>query len=448
MRAGSAGCGAPDPPRCPLFLSQMRAPRAGALRLMRPTPRASSSAAHATPPRRAVGAWTDEAAALRGAADGPLAGLTFAVKEMFPVAGLVTRFGVAEWAAGRAPAAATHPAVAALVAAGATLSGRTVMDALAYSLAGDAGARPENPSAPGRLCGGSSSGAAAAVAARDVDFALGTDTGGSIRVPASYTGLFGFRPSHGRVSLAGCPPLAPSFDTAGWFARDVRVLERVGSVVLDSGPPPTTRLSRWLVAGDAFALAEEEAAKALYEACARAKDALIARLSPPVEANVYGSWGAASVRDAFRVAQGAEVAAAVGPWAAASPAAVAALHPAVAARLAWAATITDEDAVAAAAVRKDFAASVDALLGADGALFLPAAPGPAPAPADADAARNGLLELTCIAGLGGLPQVVLPAARVGDGSLLLPVGLGILGPRGSDEALLRLAVDVAAALGC
>ena len=128
----------------------------------------------------------------------------------------------------------TARAITCLVEAGASLEGKVHTDELAYSLNGENHfyGTPLNPRAPDRVPGGSSSGSASAVASGACDFALGTDTGGSVRVPASYCGLFGIRPSHGRIPLDGCMPLAPSFDTVGWFARDARLLERVGAVLL------------------------------------------------------------------------------------------------------------------------------------------------------------------------------------------------------------------------
>ena len=95
---------------------------------------------------------------------------------------------------------------------------------------------PVNVNAPGRVPGGSSSGSAAAVAGALVDFAIGTDCGGSVRLPASLCGIYGFRPSHGRIGLDGCMPLASSFATFGWFAREAATLARVGAALLPVGP--------------------------------------------------------------------------------------------------------------------------------------------------------------------------------------------------------------------
>ncbi|XP_040379458.1 amidase 1-like isoform X1 [Oryza brachyantha] len=164
----------------------------------------------------------------------PLHGLTFAIKDIFDIAGRVTGFGNPDWKRTHAPAAATSPVVLAALAAGATSLGTTVMDEMAYSINGENAhyGTPTNPCAPGRVPGGSSSGSAVAVAAKLVDFSLGTDTTGSVRVPAAYCGIFGIRTSHGLVSAENVIPMAQTFDTVGWFARDISTLSRVTKVLL------------------------------------------------------------------------------------------------------------------------------------------------------------------------------------------------------------------------
>src|SRR5262245_20127130 len=159
---------------------------------------------------------------LAGTTTGPLAGLTFAAKDLFDIAGSRVCAGNPDWLRTHAPAEKTAPAVQILLGAGATLVGKTLTDELAFSMSGENihYGTPLNPAAPDRIPGGSSSGSASATASKLVDFALGTDTSGSIRVPASYCGLFSMRPTHGRISCQGVVPLAPSFDTIGWFARD------------------------------------------------------------------------------------------------------------------------------------------------------------------------------------------------------------------------------------
>ena len=158
---------------------------------------------------------------LTGAAAGPLAGLTCAIKDLFDIAGYVTGGGNPDWHASHEAARRTAPVVQKLLDAGATIVGKTHTDELSRGIFGENAhyGTPINPKAPGRVPGGSSSGSAAAVAGQLVDFALGTDTGGSVRVPASFCGIYGLRPSHGRLPFEGVLPQAPSFDTIGWFAR-------------------------------------------------------------------------------------------------------------------------------------------------------------------------------------------------------------------------------------
>ena len=165
-----------------------------------------------------------------GAADGPLAGLNAAVKDMYDIAGSRTGGGSPDWLAAQAPARAHAAAVRAILEGGATVIGKTVCDEFFYSVSG-ANAHygtPINPRTPGRLPGGSSSGSASATAAGACDFALGSDTGGSVRVPAAFCGLYGIRPTHGRLDPSGMMPMAPSFDVAGWLASGPGVFRRVG----------------------------------------------------------------------------------------------------------------------------------------------------------------------------------------------------------------------------
>src|SRR5262249_22472026 len=154
--------------------------------------------------------------------------------------------------------------------AGARLVGKTMTDELAWSLNGENFhyGTPVNPKAPGRIPGGSSSGSAAAVAGGLVDFAVGSDTGGSGRLPASYCGIFGIRPTPGRIPIAGAVPLAPSYDTVGWFARDGALLARVGAVLLGSGPA-SEQPRRLLIAEDLFQAAGPAATDALQDGIKR-----------------------------------------------------------------------------------------------------------------------------------------------------------------------------------
>ena len=377
---------------------------------------------------------------LAGAASGPLAGRRFAAKDLYDIAGHTTGCGNPDWLRSHGPAPATASAVARLVAAGATLVGKTITDELAFSLNGQNFhyGTPVNVNAPGRIPGGSSSGSAAAVAGALVDFALGTDTGGSVRTPAALCGISGFRPSHGRVPSDGVAPLAASFDTVGWFARDPALLAAVGAVLLgdDASAQP---LDRPLLAEDGFALADPAVAAALRPALAVLEDMLGA-------ATDVGVGGDAALRSwmlRFRELQMREIWATLGPWIETTRPR---FGPEIAARFEAAKAAAAAAAAAGAAARAAARARLAGRLGGDGGLIQPSVPVIAPR-CDAAAEtlsdfRDRTISLNCIAGLAGLPQVTVPAGRV-EGC---PVGLSLIGPAGSDRRLLTLAVRLAAGL--
>lgn len=376
--------------------------------------------------------------ALKGSGSGPLKGLSFGVKDIYDIAGHKTGFGSPDWLATHEPATRTAPTVAALLAAGADMPGKTQTDELTYSLNGENAhyGTPVNVNAPGRIPGGSSSGSAAAVAGGLVDFALGSDTGGSVRAPASFCGLYGIRPTHGRVSLEGACPLAKSFDTAGWFARDAALLERVGRVLLGDSPLPAQ--GPVLLADDAFALLDSAAGEALQPALDRATAVLGVPRKVTVSAEGLPQWF-----QAFRVLQGAEIHAQLGEWVAqVKPK----LGPGVKERIEWTATIKHaEIAQAQAQAMRDAArARMDALLANNAVLLLPTVPDIAPLlntpPAQLDDFRARAMSLLCIAGLAGLPQVTLPLATLNG----CPLGLSLLAGRGNDVLLLALARRIAA----
>jgi amidase len=272
----------------------------------------------------------------QGARSGPLAGLTFAAKDIYDIAGAKTSFGNPDWLRTHEPPRVTAPAVQMLLDAGARLAGKTHTEEMAWSLTGENAhyGTPINVAAPGRIPGGSSSGSAAAVAAGLVDFSLGSDTGGSVRLPASYCGILGMRPTHGRISLEGVCPLAPSFDTCGWFARDAQVFERVGRVLLRDSAPPR-KPGRLLAARDAFAFADDAARPVLEQALAR----VAALLGSPEEITV-GDEPLEQWTDCFRFPQGGEAWAAHRDWITrVKPA----FGPAIKGRFEWAATVKAAD---------------------------------------------------------------------------------------------------------
>src|SRR3954466_3039587 len=197
---------------------------------------------------------------LPATSDGPLRGLRFAVKDLIDVAGHRTGCGNPTWLATHTPASVSAVCVEQLLAAGAQCEGKTITDEFAFSLLGENHhyGSPLNPAAPDRVTGGSSSGSASAVACGLVDLALGTDTGGSVRVPASNCGIWGWRPSHGLISVAGVMPFAPTLDTVGVFARTAELLQRVATVLLATDTPITITkgTSSIYLVSEAFELAD------------------------------------------------------------------------------------------------------------------------------------------------------------------------------------------------
>ena len=244
----------------------------------------------------------DLAAPLKGAASGPLAGLSAVVKDMYDIAGERTGCGSPEWLATHPPAARNCPPVQKILDAGATIIGKTVCDEYFYSVSG-ANAHygtPVNARAPGRLPGGSSAGSAAACGAGLCDFALGSDTGGSVRVPASFNGIYGLRPTHERIEHSGVADMAPSFDVPGWFAATPGVFRKVGAVLLDSRRV-AAKIDRVVVLEDAFAQAEEPVADLLRTLLEFMSDDLPGMAHGRIAPDGFDPW-----REAFRIVQAYE----------------------------------------------------------------------------------------------------------------------------------------------
>jgi amidase len=369
---------------------------------------------------------------IEGATHGPLRGLTFAAKDLFDVAGHPTGGGNHDWARTN-PVPTRHAwAVQTLLDAGATLIGKTITDEVSLGILGENAfdGTPLNSKAPDRVPGGSSSGSAAAVAAGLCDTALGTDTGGSVRVPASFCGLYGIRPTHGRLDLSGMLPQAPTSDTTGWFARDAETFARVSSVMLGE-QVPTTLPSHLIVAVDAFGFADPEVAAALRPSVDRlaaligdACDELMApqglsvwsrtqRTLQPVEAwQTFRPWVERdNPRMAFNVARG----------------------------LVAGSMISEAEREWAELMRQEARARMTYLLPPGTILCLPTTPFPAPKKGLPLPLLNALrARINCLCshgGLTGVPQVSLPGADVGG----LPVGLSIVGCRGSDATLAAVA---------
>ncbi len=376
---------------------------------------------------------TDSDAYLAGASDGPLAGLTFATKDIFDVAGHVTGCGNPHWKATHSAADATAWVVQTLVDAGATMTGKTITDELTRGIFGENMhyGTPRNPRAPGRVPGGSSSGSASAVAGKLVDFALGSDTGGSVRVPASFCGLYGLRPTHGRIPLEGMLLQAPSYDTIGWFARDAETFARIGTVIL---PPAaeTNRPRRLVIAEDAFELAEASVRAALESAIDVVAASFDSRTTKRLSPTSLEEWSGHQ-----QILQSREAWLSIRDW-------LDAVNPTmsfeVSDRYVTARAVTDEQVAESQTGRDSIVARMNEVF-QDGetVVCLPTTVGPAPPLGQAVSDRHTLRlrnsALTSIAGNTGRPQLSLPLAEI-DG---LPIGLSLLGDHNADEQLIALA---------
>jgi amidase len=371
------------------------------------------------------------------ASSGPLSGLTFAAKDLFDVAGYPTSAGSPHMLAMSGIKTRTAPTVQKLLDSGARLVGKTITDELAFSMSGKNAhfGTPVNGGAPDRIPGGSSSGSAAAVSNGLCDFALGTDTGGSVRAPANHCGLFGIRPTHGRVSLEGCHDLAPSFDTCGYFTRDGATFVRVGEVLLGKDPQPLPQSPRVLLARDAFSLLQKEVREALAQALHQAEGVL----GQPEQIEVAPE-GFTALYWAMRYIQSREAWTVDGPI-------IERYHPplgpGVADRFEFSKAVTDAQVAEAQVIRAAFRKRFGALLADDAVLILPTMPDIAPLLSESDESlneyRNNALNLLCLSVLSGLPQVSLPlASRAG-----APLGLSLMGPAGSDMSLVALAERIA-----
>lgn len=363
--------------------------------------------------------------------EGPLSDLRLVYKDLYYVAGYHTGAGNPTWLHTHEPAAATSPVLLKLMNAGMHVVGRVQTDELAYSLNGCNihYGTPVNPAAPDRLPGGSSSGSAVAVARGDADVGLGTDTGGSIRVPACYNGLFGIRPTHGRLSSEHMVPLAPRFDTPGWLCRDAATLERVGAQLFGESSVKSEPVDL-LWATSLFELLPETLRTAVFPL----KEQLKAH-SAAIQEWDFDSSRLTELNNTFRTLQGREIVRTHSAWVDQHPDAFA---PDIAARFQWACQLTEVEEAQAEALCQAWKAEIIAKL-ENAYLVIPTTPDLAPlrSASDADLAdfRMKLLGLTALAGLAGLPQVHLPLVNV-EG---VPFGFSVIGKPNSDMQLLAFA---------
>ncbi|MEO0437578.1 MAG: amidase family protein [Pseudomonadota bacterium] len=380
-------------------------------------------------------AWVKDSFSLPATGTGALSGLSFAVKDLFSIAGHISSFGNARWRSTHVAAERTAPSVASLLEAGAEMMGLTKLDQLAFSLVGDVGegSAPQNPHYPERFTGGSSSGSAAAVAGSLVDFALGTDTAGSVRIPAACCGIAGIRPTHDLISSQGVLPLAPSFDVVGLLAKDLQILHRAFTCL---GPKQGSPMSvnQILVADEGV---NKEDGKVLAQAAARLGEELQVPVSRVDPAEIFN----APVTELFERIRGREIWNTHSEWAKKHSDALA---PGVAARLKNCEKLADVSRAEASKdeeLRGQYRDKLASILGGEALLLLPIQPfsGPNRDWTEVQLAqyRYSAIELTAPSCLTGFPQLVFPSAPNAQ-----QVPISLLAPPGFDSSLLELAAKV------
>ena len=384
---------------------------------------------------------------------GPLDGLRFGVKDLIDIGGYVTGCGNPDWAKTHPPAAVNAVCVDQILAAGATCIGKTICDEFAFSLDGENFfyGTPLNPRIPDRVPGGSSSGSASAVACGLADFALGTDTGGSVRVPASNCGLYGLRPSHGLISVAGVLPFAPTFDTVGILASNVEILAQGAALLLSCQVPDSPQLGTIHLLRESLEICDLEVRQALSEPFWILRELFRDKVKETSLRQIDGESrgvGLTTWFDTFCTIQLAEIRSSLGTW-------VEAVQPAFGPRMRnnfeLTRTLDRREIGSAIRLRENYCRRLDSFLGAHDLLCLPTTPGLAPIKGTlGDEARgyqsqdsyySRTLSLTAIAGIGRLPQVTLPLGNVGG----VPIGLSLLAGHNRDAFLLAVASQVASA---
>jgi len=372
---------------------------------------------------------------LEGAPTGPLAGLTAVVKDMYDIGGERTGCGSPEWLANHPPATRNSTPIDKILDAGATIIGKTVCDEYFYSVSG-ANAHygtPVNARAPGRLPGGSSSGSAAACGAGLCDFALGSDTGGSVRVPASFNGLYGLRPTHERIEHKGVADMAPSFDVPGWFATTPGVFQKVGSVLLND-KSVAAKIERVVVLDDAFEQAETPVADLLLTLLEFMSDDLPVMMHGRIAPDGFDPW-----REAFRIVQAYETWQSFGEFITTQKPKI---GPGVRERMEFAAIVTKTQADAQREIIAKARGHIRQTALPGTVLALPTAPTIAPkieiSGAELEDFRTRVMRLTCTSGISGLPQMNIPAGTING----CPIGLSFIGWEGGDEVLLALAGEL------
>ena len=360
---------------------------------------------------------------------GVLDGYSFSAKDLFDLKGHIKSNGHKRALDVIQPSQHTSPSLLALMNAGGKLLGLTNCDEFFYSLTGleSTFKQPNNWINKKFVTGGSSSGAAASVGFDLVDFALGSDTGGSIRVPASFCGLFGFRPTHGRVSSAGMTELAPSLDTLGWLTKKPDLLSKVGSVLLDNFSREKKEIKRVLLIEDLFSLCTNEiTCNSLIWTKRLEKnfDLKMVELknidfrNVITDFQIIQGWEAKNGIVKFIKKHGFK------------------LRKNIQERINFADSITENEFKKANINRNNFKEEINAILEKDYLAIFPTTPMPAlnkkTINSELSLFRKKIHHFTCMAGMTGRPQISIPL----DLKIPKPFGISVLGGLNEDEQII------------
>ena len=364
---------------------------------------------------------------------GLLSNLNFVLKDMCDVKNFKTSCGNPDFFKKCDFANDYAPFLKDLLNEGPVLKGITVCDEFFYSLIGENGhyGTPTNLNAPSCVPGGSSSGSAAALTTDLYDFSIGSDTGGSVRIPASFCGLIGMRPTHNRINTKGVYPMAPSFDTVGWFANNPEIFQKVGNVLLNNIERSNVDFKQYVVAEDLLELCDAEVQSNFNN--------YINVNIPNINKTRLSTNTKAIIADNFRILQGAEVKANIIPWIEKNKPNI---SPEIRSRIDMASKITDIEVSRALIFRNNLIDEIKKSLPEGTIAVFPTSPFSAPKSGQDDESlgsfRKRLMELTSVAGMTSRPQITIPRLKDKSG----PVGISLLGWKYSDEILLNKLTEI------
>ena len=359
---------------------------------------------------------------------GYLSGMTFLCKDMCDIKGFKSSCGNPDFYKHSIEALDYAPFLKKIMNEGAILKGITICDEFFYSIIGENKhyGTPINKNAPNCVPGGSSSGSAAALTNHDFDFTIGTDTGGSVRVPASFCGVYGFRPTHGRIDLNKVYPMAESFDTLGWFSNNTSNMLKLGKLFFNNFKETKIEQKNILFPIDIVDGLDQDIKSQIYNYCEYKFKNL-----KKVQLSRYKKY---ELADCFKVIQGYEIKLNILPW-------IKKYSPKISneinSRFKMVENITKNMYDNAKNMRKEFISELDNNLPFDSFLIFPTTPFSAPIKGqsnqDLTELRKKVMEFTCIGGLSSRPQISIPKFKGSTG----PIGLSVLGNKNADEIMLN-----------